>query len=504
MTVEELNLALLLGAAVLLVAVIAVRISVGTGTPSLLLYLGLGVLVGESGLGIEFDDFELTNVLGYAALVLILAEGGLTTRWNSVRNAVGPAAVLATVGSAVSVAVVGVAAHLLLDIGWTQALLLGAIVSSTDAAAVFSVLRRVPLPRRLSGVLEVESGFNDAPVVIAVVALTAAAAGEDTQAWWELGLHAVGELAGGAAIGLAVGWLGGRRLRAVALPSSGLYPIAVLSLCGFAYGAASVLHTSGFIAVYLAALVLGNTDLPHRQAVRGFAEGLGWMAQIGLFVLLGLLVAPSRLAAQLVPALVVGSVLLLVARPLSVLASVAWFQVPWRDQAFLSWAGLRGAVPVVLATVPVVAQAPGTDGLFELVFVLVVVFTLVQAPTLPAVARWLRLRGDEALDLDVESSPLGAFSAEVLQVRIGPTSRMHGVEVFELRLPAGADVTLVVRDGEAFVPDRRTSLRRGDDLLVVASAAARDATERRLRAVSRGGRLAQWGRGPGPDDRGSR
>lgn len=497
MSVDELNLALLLGAGVLLVAVIAVRISVGTGTPSLLLYLGLGVLVGESGLGVEFDDFELTNVLGYAALVLILAEGGLTTRWTSVKNSVGPAAALATVGSAVSVLVVGSAAYLLLGIGWTQALLLGAIVSSTDAAAVFSVLRRVPLPRRLSGLLEAESGFNDAPVVIAVVALTASAAGEVTQSWWVLGLLTVVELAGGAVIGLAVGWLGGRRLRAIALPSSGLYPIAVMSLCVFAYGAASVLHTSGFIAVYLAALVLGNTDLPHRQAVRGFAEGTGWLAQIGLFVLLGLLVAPSRLAAQIVPALVIGFVLLLVARPLSVVAAVCWFRFPWRDQVFLSWAGLRGAVPVVLATVPVVAGAPETDGLFELVFVLVVVFTLVQAPTLPMVARWLRLRADETVDLDVESSPLGALGAEVLQVRVGPTSRIHGMAIFELRLPVGADVTLVVRDEETFVPERRTTLRRGDDLIVVAGSASRDQTEQRLRAVSRGGRLAQWTSGSG-------
>ncbi len=193
-------------------------------------------------------------------------------------------------------------------------------------------------------------------------------------------------------IGLGLGWLGARMLRSVALPSSGLYPIAVLAFCALAYGAADVLHTSGFLAVYLAALVLGNADLPHRPTVRGFAEGLGWIAQIGLFVLLGLLVSPSDLLEQVVPALVIGTVLLLLARPLSVLASVSWLGYSWRDQAFLSWAGLRGAVPIVLATVPVQLGVPGTEGLFELVFVLVVVFTLVQAPTLPRVARRLRLR----------------------------------------------------------------------------------------------------------------
>ncbi|HZI97716.1 MAG TPA: potassium/proton antiporter, partial [Actinomycetales bacterium] len=313
MTVEELDLAVLLGASVLLLAVIAVRLSVGTGAPSLLLYLGLGVLIGESGLGVEFDDYELANVLGYAALVLILAEGGLTTRWRSVRPSIAPASVLATVGTAASVAVVAGGIHLLLGTSWPKALLIGAVVSSTDAAAVFSVLRRVPLPRRLAGILEAESGFNDAPVVIATVALSAALAGEQSHSWWVLGLGAVGELAGGAALGLAIGWLGGRRLRAIALPSSGLYPIAVISLCALAYGAGSVLHLSGFIAVYLAALVLGNTDLPHRQAVRGFAEGVGWLAQIGLFVMLGLVVSPSLLPEQVVPALVVGAVLLLVA-----------------------------------------------------------------------------------------------------------------------------------------------------------------------------------------------
>jgi len=271
----------------------------------------------------------------------------------------------------------------------------------------------------------------------------------------------------------------------------------VLGLCGMAYGIAVQAHLSGFIAVYVAALVLGNTELPHRQAVRGFAEGVGWLSQIGLFVLLGLLVSPSELLAQLGPALVVGVVLALVARPLSVLASVTWFRVPLREQVLLSWGGLRGAVPIVLATVPVVAGVPGSEVLVELVFVLVVVFTLLQAPTLPALAARLGLHRGEAVDLEVESSPLGALGAEVLQVRVGPGSRLHGLEVFELRLPRGADVSLVVRDGEAMVPDARTPLRHGDDLLVITLAGVRVAAEDRLRALSERGRLAAW-REPAP------
>jgi potassium/hydrogen antiporter len=501
--VDDLGRVLLGGSLVLLLAVGAVRLSTRTGTPSLLLYLGLGILLGESGLGIAFEDFGLTTVLGYAALAVILAEGGLTTRWESIRSAVLPAGILATVGTAVSVLVVAGAAHLLLGLDWVQAFLLGAVVASTDAAAVFSVLRVVPLPRRLAGMLEAESGFNDAPVVILVVALSAAADGEELHSPAVVVLEAGAELAGGAAIGLGLGWLGARMLRSVALPSSGLYPIAVMAFCLLSYGTASVAHTSGFLAVYLAALVLGNADLPHRPTVRGFAEGLGWIAQIGLFVLLGLLVSPGELLDQVVPALVIGGVLLLVARPLSVLASVSWLGYSWRDQVFLSWAGLRGAVPIVLATIPVQLQAPGTEGLFELVFVLVVVFTLVQAPTLPRVASRLRLAADAPQDLEVESSPLGAIDAQVLTVGVGPGSRLHGMEMFELRLPKGAGVSLVVRDGASFVPQPGTRLRRGDQLMVVCPGPVRTLTEKRLHVLSREGRLAQWRRAE-QEDRGPR
>jgi cell volume regulation protein A len=493
-TLEDLTPALLVGSLVLLVSVAAVRLSVKSGLPSLLLYLGIGLAIGEAGLGIEFDSAELTQVLGYAALILILADGGLTTRWEGIRGAVAPAAVLSTVGVAVSVVVVGVACRYLLDLPWTTALLVGAILSSTDAAAVFSVLRRVPLPRRITGLLEAESGFNDAPVVILVTALAAASA-DPAQAdpWWVLTWHAAVELAGGSLIGLAVGWAGGQFLRRAASGSSGLFSIGVLSLTVLAYAAAVSVHTSGFIACYLAALVLGNMTLPHRSAVTAFATSMGWFAQIGLFVLLGLLASPSRLDEQLLPAVVLGLVLLLAARPLSVVVSMTPFRFSWRDQAFLSWAGLRGAVPVVLATVPLTLGAPEVDWIFDLVFVLVVIFTLVQAPTLPWVARRLGVATSyRSLDLAVESTPLEELGAELLQVSVGPESRLHGVEVFELRLPQGANVTLVVRGGAGFVPAPNTAIRRGDQLLIVATSETRAKVERRVRAVSQLGRLAGW------------
>jgi len=239
--------------------------------------------------------------------------------------------------------------------------------------------------------------------------------------------------------------------------------------------------------------VLGNVQLPHRHATVGFVEALAWLAQIGLFVLLGLLVSPSRLGSALLPALGFGAALLLLARPLSVLASAVWFRVRWAEQVFVSWAGLRGAVPIVLATIPLTAGVPEARRFFDIVFVLVLVFTLVQGTTLAPLARLLRLSSaSEPRDLEVDSAPLGDLDADLLQVRIPPSSRMHGVLVRELRLPAGAVLSLLVRDGQGMVPGPDTRLRRGDQLLVVTTAPARAAAERRLRAVGRAGRLAGW------------
>ncbi|WP_369409030.1 potassium/proton antiporter [Herbidospora yilanensis] len=488
---------LLLSAVIVLAAVVSVRIAHRTGLPSLLLYLALGVALGESGLGIHFEDAGLAKQIGMIALAIILAEGGLTTNWEHVRTAVPTALVLATFGVAVSIIVLALAVFGFLGMDWRTAMLLGAILASTDAAAVFSVLRRLPLPPRLAGTLEAESGFNDAPTVIVVVMLSQVSAPMPS-AWNVLGT-ALWELAAGAAVGCAVGPISAYALRRVALPASGLYPIAVLAVSFIAYSGAVLLHASGFLAVYLAALIIGNSRLPHRAATRGFAEGAAWLAQIGLFVILGLLVSPGELPGQIIPGLVAGLALVLLARPISVVLSSLAVRVTrvdrvsWREQVFLSWAGLRGAVPIVLATIPWAAGVPGAKALFNEVFVIVVVFTLLQGPTLPFLARVLRLSNEgEARDLDVEAAPLEELNADLLQVRIPAESRLHGVEVFELRLPSDAAVTMVVRDGHSFVPDGSTRLRRDDQLLVVTTAAQRRTVEKRLRAVSRRGKLAGW------------
>ncbi|MEU5611246.1 potassium/proton antiporter [Streptomyces sparsogenes] len=490
LTVHHLNELLLICSLVLLVAVVAVRVSTRSGLPTLLIYLGIGVAIGQDGIGVVFQDAELTQVLGYAALVVILAEGGLGTKWREIKPALPLAAVLSTVGVAVSVGVTAAAAHYLVRLDWRQALIIGAVVSSTDAAAVFSVLRKVPLPPRLTGTLEAESGFNDAPVVILVVAFSAQG---PIDSWYVLLGGIAMELAIGAVVGLAIGWLGAYGLRHVALPASGLYPIAVMAIAVIAYAGGALAHGSGFLAVYLASLILGNAKLPHWPATRGFAEGLGWIAQIGMFVLLGLLVTPHELGDDIWPAIGVGLALTAVARPASVLVSTLPFPVSWREKTLLSWAGLRGAVPIVLATIPVVSNVPESRRVFNIVFVLVIVYTLVQGPTLPWLARRLRLGEEEAAaDLGIESAPLERLRGHLLSVSIPRDSKMHGVEVGELRLPTGAAVTLVVRDGKSFVPQPSTVLRRGDELLVVATDPVRDAAEERLRAVGRGGKLAGW------------
>ncbi|WP_280672320.1 potassium/proton antiporter [Kitasatospora sp. MAP12-44] len=473
-----------------MVAVVAVRISTRSGLPSLLLYLGIGVVIGQNGLGVTFNNAQLTQVIGYAALVVILAEGGLKTSWREIKPVMPAATVLATLGVGISVFVTAAGAHWLVGFDWRMSLLLGAIVSSTDAAAVFSVLRMVPLPSRLTGLLEAESGFNDAPVVILVVAFATTG---PFDAWYVLIGTIIAELAIGTAVGLAVGKLGAYGLRHVALPSSGLYPIAVLALTVLAYAAGALLHGSGFLAVYICAVLLGNAKLPHGPAVRGFADGLAWIGQIGMFVLLGLLCNPDTMGSAIGPALAIGVVLVFVARPLSVVLTLTPFKLPWREQALLSWAGLRGAVPIVLATIPLVARVPHAADVFNIVFILVVVFTLLQGPTLPWLAKLLKIsEGAMGQDIGIESAPLEHLHGQLLSVSLSATSRISGVEVSELRLPAGAAVTLVVRDGSSFVPDRTTVLRANDELLVVTTQAASEATERRLRAVDEGGKLAGW------------
>ncbi|MFS2292901.1 MAG: potassium/proton antiporter [Actinomadura sp.] len=490
MTLQHMYAVLLFGGSVLLASITGARVAHGAGLPSLLFFLAVGLILGEGGLGLDFDNARVAQAVGTGALALILIEGGMSTSWTDIRRLLAPAGVLATVGVVVSTAVTAAGVHLLLDMEWRLALLLGAIVSSTDAAATFAVLRALPLPSRLRGLLEAEAGFNDAPTIILVLLFSGADAVPGPG-------HVAGSLAfqlsAGAAFGPAIGLLGVLALRRIALPATGLYPLATVGFGVVAFSAAGLAGASSIISAYLCGVVLGNARLPHRAATRSFAEGWGWLAQIGLFVMLGLLVDPGQLPDAVVGGVVAGLALLLVARPVSVLACLSWFRFPPREQAFLSWAGLRGAVPIVLATFPIVSGLEGALDLLHVVFVLVVAFTLVQGPSLPTAARLLGVtQPDQAREVQVEAAPLEKLGAELLTLTIPPGSSLHGVEISELRLPSPSVVSLIVRDGTTLVPGPTTTLAEGDEVLIVTTEAAREATERRLRAVGRRGRLAHW------------
>ncbi|MGH8917550.1 MAG: potassium/proton antiporter, partial [Actinomycetes bacterium] len=327
-----------------------------------------------------------------------------------------------------------------------------------------------------------------APVYIAVVLL----ASGDALPWSSLLLVGY-ELLAGAVVGTALGFAGTWALRRAALPATGLYPLATVAVCVLAFATAQSAHASGLLATYVAGLVLGNTHLPHRGDTLSFAEGLGWLAQIGLFVLLGLYASPSRLADVLIPALIAGAVLVLLARPVSVLLATAPVRMPWRAQAYLSWAGLRGAVPIVLALIPLTTGVPDARRLVDVVFVLVVVLTVVQGLTLPSVVKLLGLaRPEQGMQVQVDAAALDEMDADLLQVRVPRPSRLHGVYLSELRLPPGAVVSLVVRNGKGFTPVATTRLQEGDQLLVVTTTGSRERAERRIRAVHRAGRLARW------------
>lgn len=490
---------LLLGSIILLAAVLAARLGSRLGLPSLLIFLGLGMALGQTIL--PFNDADMAHTLGYAALVLILAEGGYTTRWEDIRGALPQAILLATLGVGISVVLISVFAHFVLGLPLPVAVLLGAILSPTDSAAVFSVLRRVPLPARVRAVVEGESGFNDAPIVLLVTIATEWSLGRGPEGGVPgLVLIIVLQLVAGVAVGIAIGWIGVFVMRRIALPASGLYPLAGLGWAVLAYGVGAMVHVSGFAAVYVAAMMLGNGKLPHRNATRSFAEGIGWVAQIGLFVMLGMLSNPQQISLRaLLLGLGAGAFVTFVARPLSVIASVSWFRVPWREQAFISWAGLRGAVPIIMATVPLAAGAPQALELFDMVFAFVVVFTLLQAPTLPWAARVLKVSdGKEATDVEIEFAPLDTIKADMMQVHVPQGSRLNGVTMRELRLPRTSVVSLIIRDGEPFTPKPDQMVRTGDDLLIVTNGTDRKRVESRLRSIGSGGRLARWQEGPEP------
>jgi cell volume regulation protein A len=460
---------LLLGGALLLIAgVLGAGLADRLRVPSLLLFLGIGMAIGDDGLDlVSLSDPELTQALAIAALVVILYEGGLGIRVPEVRRIAAPALSLATVGVIVTGGIVALVAAPLLDVDRTTALLVGAVVASTDAAAVFASLRRVALPRRLARLLEVESGANDPMAVMLTVGILATWEGHAGAADWVVfGLR---NLAGGVLIGAVVGWLGGLVLARVRLAGASLYPVLAVGLAGLAYGVGAAARSSGFLAVFVCGVVVADRAPARRRAVLSYVQALGATAHIGLFLLLGLLVFPSRLDEEALGALGVAVALVLVARPVAALLSISWFGFGRRELAIVSWAGLRGAVPIVLATFPLTEGYPEGQLIFDVVFFVVIVSVLVQGLTLaPLVAR-LGLGADPpSLESVAEALPLDAPGVDAIEVEVGSAGLLVGRALRDVPPPHEARVAVVLRGTEVVVATGATQVAAGDRLVVFA------------------------------------
>ncbi len=454
----------------LALSVLFSRASGRFGIPVALLFLGLGMAAGSDGPGgIEFNDYGLSFRLGTLALVLILFDGGLNTPLTAIRTAIRPAAVLATVGVVLTAGLAGLAAHLLFGFDWQQALLLGAIVSSTDAAAVFAVLRGsgLHLKRRVGTTLELESGLNDPMAVILTTSMTLSLA-RGIEPGWELVWEAVVQMVVGAGLGLGIGWAGRLLLKRLRLRAAGLYPVMTLALAMLAFGVPTLLHGSGFLAVYIVGIALGNETIRYRTGLLRVHDALAWLSQVGMFLVLGLLVFPEALLEVAWEGLGMGLVIAFLARPLAVLVCLLPFRFPPREILYTGWVGLRGAVPIILATFPVLSDAPGAREIFNIVFFIVVVNGLVPGATVPWVTRRLGLAANvpEPPPAVLEIASTQLLNGELSAFYIGSASAVAGERISDLPFPPGSAAMLLVRGQELMAPRGDTVFQTGDHVYV--------------------------------------
>jgi cell volume regulation protein A len=447
--------------------------------PGLLLFLGLGMLAGSQGIGgIDFNNAELARTLGTIALILILFEGGLTAGWKEIRPVLGTAVSLATVGTLVTAIIAGFAAKLIFDVSTLEGMRVGAAIAATDSAAIFAVLRRSTLEKRLARSLEGESGMNDPVALLLVIGFIEWIQEPGFGLADMAGLLAL-KLAIGAAVGMAIGRLSIAALDRVRLPTDGIYPVATIAIASLSFGVAELAHGSGFLAVYLTALALGSTRLPARRTIVAFHEGLGWVAQIALFILLGLLIFPNQLDDVALNGLALSAALIFVARPIATFAATALAPLNVREKAMLGWAGLRGATPIWLATFPVVAGVGAGEELFAIVFFVVVTSTLIQGASFEPLASRLGLTTDEpALPRRLlESGRIRRMGGDVIAYRLPPGAAAAGHPVRDLELPREALVNVIVRDGHAIPPRGSTELQEGDELHVLVRSELREEVE---------------------------
>jgi cell volume regulation protein A len=453
-------------AGTLVAALLAMRFAFRLGVSLVLFFIVVGMLIGSEGLGgIAFEDYTLAQTLGTLALVVILFDGGLQTEAKLFRIGLWPGVILASVGTIATALLVGAFAVLVLGTGWVEGMLLGSIVSSTDAAAVFAALRKqnITLKKRVQAVLEIESSLNDPPAVYLTVAMTALLLrGEAPSPSLLLGfLMQMG-------LGLALGWLGGRAaaalLRRTRLDWPSLYPVLILGMAFFLFACTNLLGGSGYLAVYVAGVVLGNQPLPFKPMVARFHDGLSWLMQILMFAMLGLLVFPSRLVPVAVPAIAIGMFLILVARPLIVALLLFGSGLDLRERMLVAWGGLRGAVPIILAIHPLTQGVAEGHRIFNITFFVVILSVLLQGTTIPWLARRLRLHlpSQAPPSFHVELGSWHLFDGEVLLFRVDPSSSALGMALRDLPLPPEALAMLIVRNDGLITPRGSTVLQSGD------------------------------------------
>ncbi|MBR9908776.1 MAG: potassium/proton antiporter [Gammaproteobacteria bacterium] len=475
------------GALLALLCVFASILSRRFGAPLLLVFLVLGMLAGEDGPGgIKFDDFNLAFLFGNLALAIIIFDGGLGTRRDTFRVSLRPALSLATVGVLITAALTGLAAHWILKLPWQEGLLIGAIVGSTDAAAVFGLLRSagLELKERTGATLEIESGSNDPMAIFLTLTLVQVMTLGDGDFGWPLLTELARQMGLGLVGGLAGGYLLALLLQRLNLAVS-MYPLLAMAGGLSVFGVTNLGGGSGFLAIYIVGVMIGNKPLPYGSDIHRFHDGMAWLSQIGMFLMLGLLITPSNLPPIILPAIAIAAVLIFVARPLAVLLSLLPFRFPWREQVFIGWCGLRGAVPIILALFPSLAGMEHTKTYFELVFFVVFISLVLQGWTIAPLARWLQIelpppaREPQHLVLKIPQYQ----DKEILVYEAVPGSAAVGKKCKYLPLSDGAQLVGVVRQGIMLEDSQQQTLQAHDQALILA-ATGTSAALNRLFALS--------------------
>ncbi|GAA0662678.1 potassium/proton antiporter [Rheinheimera tangshanensis] len=471
---DAVNLTILVAGALFFSSIVATLISARLGAPLLLIFLVIGMLAGEDGLlGIKFGNPDVALLIGSIALVIILFDGGMRTHPDRVRVVLAPAAVLATLGVVLTCGILGVAASYLFNLTLLEGLLLGAILSSTDAAAVFSIFQSAGLniKERVASTLEIESGSNDPMAVMLTFTLVGVLAGQ-SELNWSLSTVFFQQAVVGAAVGYGAGRLFVLLCRKLPL-SAAFFPLLAVSYALLIYGLTNQFGGSGFLAVYLMGFLIGNARLPQIQQILRMHDGLAWLSQIIMFLMLGLLVTPSKLMEYAVPALILALVMIFIARPIAVFLSLVPFHFPKKDQVFISWVGLRGAVPIILALFPWLAGVPNKDLYFNVAFFVVIVSLLIQGWSIAPVARWLKLEVPPEPGPD-HSMPLDSVASndllQVLSFKVGKGSPIVDSDWQQLNMSPNVSYLGVLRKGEWIKAEQSPSFQLNDMLLVLSKA----------------------------------